>query len=1195
MTRPVNPYVAGTPLRGEQGFFGRQDILDWVTRELRNPNTNALVLFGQRRIGKTSLLLQLKRAMPADAFLPVYFDLQDQAICPLGQVLAVLADTIAEQAGMEPPIPATSDDEGRFFRYTFLPQLYRVLGEACRPVLLLDEFDVLDQVAETELPQMAAARALFPFLRRVMTEDLRLAFVFVVGRRAEDLALDFITTFKVSLVREIWVLDWESAQALVRQAETNDTLHFTNDAVEHILSLTCGHPYLTQLLCQRIWERAYARSLTVLPHIDVSEVEAAIPDALEAGDQALVWLWNGLSPAEKIYAAALAQITDEEKTIPEDRVIQVLTTHAARLRRWEVELAPLDLVKRRVLEQVKGREYRFAVELFCRWVRRNKRLEEVKDELDRIQPFADRLYEIGKDYFSQGQWKRAIYHFRDALEKNADHFRARLQLGEALLALGQTDEAVDELERAYEQDQSEALYALARALVTQARAREEAGDEDDALATCERALQVSPNERAAQETRISIWARRGDAALDQGDLERALAAYREAGDPRKIAQVEALRQSRLQSLYGQAMDHLHERQWTQAIRNLELIVREAPAYMDAADKLKEAQAQQVPPAELYARGLDCLHRGSWEEAVAVFIELVQIDPGYEDAWLKLEEATGKARKFEDLERLYRVSRFYLENEQWESACIYLKRIVESGEQYKDAAALLKGAEKQWNLQTLYTNAEVLLKEEKWEESIAILEEIVGIDRTYQDSSDKLKQARAQQELQSLYKQALDHRRREEWSSALKNFRAVLQKAPNYLDAADKLREAQKQHDLAALYSAGVGFQEFGRWEEAIDRFGEIIRQVGVYKDAATRLAQVQSQQDLARRFEQGENYFRQRKWKEAEGEFEQVSNMDPGYPGVQVRLGEARKQRHLEELRTQGEASLRNEDWQKAVETLEELCTLNPEDGSVTTKLEKARRQVELAESYREGMEYIRRRRWRKAKNALEKVVNLDAHYRDAADQLEMVRKHSARINLHNPLVQWVIGTLIAIIAVVLSLIQILSPPIPTPTPKPATLCNGDFEKRNFECWQHDGELSQSVKCDGGQCYAVLGSSDYKCEGGVPVGEAWIKQSFQVPETVSPTFSLRYRVFSYDLDDQDFFQVNINGKILGPFGNTEWGEASCDLEAWDSGWQPAEFDLGPYRGRMVEVSLHNVNGAIRNVDGTKWWNTWTYVDDVEIR
>ena len=154
-------------------------------------------------------------------------------------------------------------------------------------------------------------------------------------------------------------------------------------------------------------------------------------------------------------------------------------------------------------------------------------------------------------------------------------------------------------------------------------------------------------------------------------------------------------------------------------------------------------------------------------------------------------------------------------------------------------------------------------------------------------------------------------------------------------------------------------------------------------------------------------------------------------------------------------------------------------------------------------------------------------------------------------------------------------------------LCNGDFE-RGFDCWQQGGELDQNVECDGNQCYAVLGNRDYECEGGVPIGEAMIKQSFQVPQTVSPTLSLRYRVFSYDLDDHDFFQVSVNGQQLGLFGNIEWDESSCNREVWDSGWRFVRFDLGSYRGEIVELSLHNVNGA------DKGWNTWTYVDNVEI-
>ena len=86
--------------------------------------------------------------------------------------------------------------------------------------------------------------------------------MFVVGRRSEDLSLKFRATFKSSHELEVWVFNKKSANALVRQAETNGTLQLTNPAVKRILSLTGRHPFLTQLLCQRIWEQAYASRIS---------------------------------------------------------------------------------------------------------------------------------------------------------------------------------------------------------------------------------------------------------------------------------------------------------------------------------------------------------------------------------------------------------------------------------------------------------------------------------------------------------------------------------------------------------------------------------------------------------------------------------------------------------------------------------------------------------------------------------------------------------------------------------------------------------------------------------------------------------------------------------------------------------------------------------------------------------------------
>lgn len=590
MAQPVNPYVVGPPVGGK-GFFGRREVLEWIAQWLSNPHSRSLVLFGQRRIGKTSVLLQLQRLLPADLFLPVYFDLHDQAERPLGEVLADVAGAIAEKTGLPLPKPDMFDDRGLFFSRTFLPSVYELLGESRRLVFLLDEFG-LPRAREDELPPTSAWHSLFRFARRLMVQDLRPAFVFTLGRRVEDLNVDFTAVFKASAVREIWVLERESAEALVRQAEVGHTLQFTDQAVARILSLTAGHPYFTQLLCWHIWEQAYAFTPTRIPRIGVEEVEAAAETLLSTADQSFTWLWQGLSLPERIYAIALAGLAGEGEVVPEERVLQTLADYAARLCTREVELqAPRDLVRRRVLELVEEGEHRFALELLRRWVRRRYTLDDAKEELDRVDPLADELFGIGQEFFRREQWQTAERYLRDALAANPNHFRARLRLGETLLNLSRPEEAVAELEQAYELDRNEARVALTRALVAQARAREASGDEDGALAACERVLQVSPNDYAAQRIRNAILARR---------------------------------------LEAQARTFEQTKQWSEAAAIYERLIQQIPDG-DRAEEWRAAYERcqkELLLARLFTEGLASLEKRRWHKAQQAFAEIVHERPDY---------------------------------------------------------------------------------------------------------------------------------------------------------------------------------------------------------------------------------------------------------------------------------------------------------------------------------------------------------------------------------------------------------------------------------------------------------------------------------------------------------------------------------------------------------------------------------------
>ena len=545
MPKPTNPYIAGNPIKDERGFFGRQDVLTWVSSELHNPGTNALVLFGQRRIGKTSLLLQLRHYLPFDDFLAVYFDLQDTSALSLGRLLANLADRTADQSNLHLPASLEFDNEGRSFQREFLPWLFENIGENRRIVFLLDEFDVLDQTVEAELPAEAASKSLLPFLRRLMNKEPRLAFVFVIGRNPSDLRADFSATFKASLFRQLWVLDTLSAKQLIRLAERNNTLRYENTAIDRILQLTSGHPYLTQLFCQRLWEHFHTEIITKKPTIHAKDVESIIPQVIETGANALDWLWRGLQSTERIYAAALAEIAFENQPVSEKQVLALLSKHTPRLPFREVELAPDDLVERRVIEVsgVSGgeRNYRFAVELFRLWVKETQPLERVKDDLDRVDELADQLFKVAYSYYKQGVWQDAFDNFTQALTRNPRHFKAALYLGETLIELRRLPDAIDVFQKAYMLDHEKALQPLARALLESARLKFSNGDTDGALEDCEEALKLSPSNKTAMDLKANILEKLGDTSFEKNDIAFALSAYHKAGANEKINQLKVFK------------------------------------------------------------------------------------------------------------------------------------------------------------------------------------------------------------------------------------------------------------------------------------------------------------------------------------------------------------------------------------------------------------------------------------------------------------------------------------------------------------------------------------------------------------------------------------------------------------------------------------------------------------------------------
>ncbi len=241
------PYVVGRWVN-DRSHYGRHRLFSHL---LNTPDT-ATWIVGARRIGKTSLLRQME--LLADRaggpLTPLFWDMQGcessgdlsselfLAIEDSEQRLAVTGLNIAELEGMD--------------ALAILRRLSRALATSGKQLLLLiDEAEALINIAQREAAWLARLRRTLqdPALKTMMASTKLLV-------RLNELTADWPTSpflFGFNMAN-LWSLDADSAVALIEQRQSDHPVRVEAEVIEEILLHTHRHPYLTQFLCQRLYE-----------------------------------------------------------------------------------------------------------------------------------------------------------------------------------------------------------------------------------------------------------------------------------------------------------------------------------------------------------------------------------------------------------------------------------------------------------------------------------------------------------------------------------------------------------------------------------------------------------------------------------------------------------------------------------------------------------------------------------------------------------------------------------------------------------------------------------------------------------------------------------------------------------------------------------------------------------------------------
>ena len=306
----INPYIAGNPVTGETMFFGREDVFAWVRDNLIGEHQDhILVLHGERRTGKTSILYQMGRHLPP-TYLPVLIDLQGLSMNGLDNFMWELAYTLQRTLRRDHGLQMERLSREAFmehprarFEETLLEEIEDLIGD--RHVLLMfDEAHLLQEQVDRGALQVDV----FPFFTRLMQDYVFLNFLFVSGAKLEAMQGDFADLFQTALYHEISFLDRDAAVELISEP-VGDVVDYELGALNRILALTSGHPYYIQLLCHAIfahWMHAGK------PSIASGEIDAVLEETTEAAVANLLFAWDDSTPEEQIVLSALGHCAAAE-------------------------------------------------------------------------------------------------------------------------------------------------------------------------------------------------------------------------------------------------------------------------------------------------------------------------------------------------------------------------------------------------------------------------------------------------------------------------------------------------------------------------------------------------------------------------------------------------------------------------------------------------------------------------------------------------------------------------------------------------------------------------------------------------------------------------------------------------------------------------------------------------------------------
>jgi outer membrane protein assembly factor BamB len=383
-----NPYSTGAPTHDSRMFFGREADMAYLRDNLTREAKTVLILYGQRRTGKTTLLFQLISSGILGENVPVLIDMQGLALnINIRNFLYKVAYAIAQAMKKNnlqvcDPVQAKFEAEPTHAFDVFLDDAETFLGKR-KLILMVDEFEVLEE----QVVKQKLEHEIFQYLRNILQHRQNINFLFAGTHKITEHTKWYRSIFfNIARHYRLTRLNQSGAAALIQQPVIG-YLEYEPLTVEKLLLLTNNQPYLLHLLCRAIVDYGNDRRKT---YVTINDVNLVLRDVMQTIHFHFDWLWDQITPEERVVLSALAEGGKEEgRWLTLDEIIELYQHANIRFKREYLLDSLRSLIDADIIESEKSdirdivvdsSRFRIPVGLTRRWLLRDKPLDLIRSE-----------------------------------------------------------------------------------------------------------------------------------------------------------------------------------------------------------------------------------------------------------------------------------------------------------------------------------------------------------------------------------------------------------------------------------------------------------------------------------------------------------------------------------------------------------------------------------------------------------------------------------------------------------------------------------------------------------------------------------------------------------------------------------------------------------------------------------------------